>query len=153
MGNVIAFRSATTRDIDVITAIERDCFTDAWSAKAFASSIDNPFCEVIVGETDEEESAIAAYAVMLHMYEQGEIAKVAVAEKYRRQGIALRLVNWLLKIAEHEDVENVFLDVRQSNTAAQALYEKAGFESYATAEAFYKMPVEAAVKMRRDINR
>lgn len=160
MEHDISFRSATEADIDDIVAIENDCFTDAWSAESFRSSLANPFCEVIVGvchgdgysDTDDELSNIVAYAVMMHIYEQGEIAKVAVAKSYRRQGIALRLVGWLLKIAEHEDVENVFLDVRQSNEAARALYEKAGFTPYATAEAFYKSPVETAIKMKYDVS-
>ena len=158
MVNDISFRNAVDADIEDIVAIENECFTDAWSAESFRSSLANPFCEVIVcqrdgySDTDGEFSRIVAHAVMMHMYEQGEIAKVAVARDFRRQGIASRLVDWLLKIAEHEDVENVFLDVRQSNTAARALYEKAGFTPYATAEAFYKSPVEAAVKMIYSIN-
>lgn len=147
----ISFRSAGESDINAITAIENDCFTDAWSKEAFKSSLANPFCEVIVAETYEDKM-IVAYAVTMHMYEQGELAKVAVARQYHRQGIALRLVRWLLRIAEHEGVERVFLDVRQSNTAARALYEKAGFKSYAVTEDFYKSPVEPAIKMKKELH-
>ncbi len=148
---MITFRNATTKDIDDIVALEHDCFPDPWSATSFKSSLDNPFCEVIVAETQEETTIIVAYAVMLHMYEQGEIAKVAVAPAYHRQGIATEIVNWLIKIANHEDVETIFLDVRESNEAARKLYERVGFVQYDTTEGFYKNPPEASVKMRYDI--
>ena len=148
---MITFRNATTKDIDDIVALEHDCFPDPWSAKSFASSLDNPFCEVIVAVMQVKKPIIVAYAVMLHMYEQGEIAKVAVAPAYHRQGIATEIVNWLIKIAEHEDVETIFLDVRESNKAARKLYERVGFVQFDTTEGFYTNPPEASVKMRYDI--
>jgi ribosomal-protein-alanine N-acetyltransferase len=43
----------------------------------------------------------------------------------------------------------VFLEVRESNSAARTLYEKAGFEATGLRKSYYANPVEDAVLYRR----
>ena len=148
----VNYRLATPLDIPAIVALEEESFTDAWSHDSFESSLTNPFCEIIIGEMlTDTGNTIVAYAVMMCMYEQGDLAKIAVDANYRHRGIATELIAHLIKRATYKGVERIFLDVRASNTPAINLYIRVGFIRTGNAASFYKSPVEDSVKMRYDI--
>jgi ribosomal protein S18 acetylase RimI-like enzyme/glycosyltransferase involved in cell wall biosynthesis len=71
-----------------------------------------------------------------------EILNVAVDPAFRRQGIATTLINSV-------DASDVFLEVRESNTAAIATYESLGFVEVGRRSDYYDDPVENAIVMRR----
>ena len=144
----ITFQNATKEDIAKIVQIEKQCFGDAWSEDAFNSCLISPFYEMVVALLQDE---IIAYGVMKCMYEDGELVRIAVSPLHRRKGVGKKLLMWLLKIAGHNGVENVFLDVRESNRDAVLLYEKIGFTSYEITKDFYSDPKESSIKMRKNI--
>ncbi len=120
---------------------------EGWSAESFRSEA-------------EKENGIVLYAVdsgkviaLLSGYYavgEGDITGVAVDEKYRRQGIALRLIERFTALLP-EDTENIYLEVRESNTPAQALYRKCGFEKLAVRRNFYDSPCENAIVMEKKL--
>ena len=59
--------------------------------------------------------------------DEGYITNVAVRPDARRHGIARRLLQELQKVAEKQGLSFITLEVRVSNAAAIALYEKAGY--------------------------
>jgi ribosomal-protein-alanine N-acetyltransferase len=72
-----------------------------------------------------------------------EILNLAVSPKFRHRGIATALVRHeLQRRAIH------YLEVRESNVAAQALYRKLGFEEVGRRPEYYDSPVETAIVMR-----
>ena len=72
-----------------------------------------------------------------------EILNVAVANRYRRQGIGTALLqNELGRRAV------CFLEVRESNGAALALYRKLGFVEVGRRPQYYDAPVETAIVMK-----
>ena len=73
---------------------------------------------------------------------EAEVLNVAVDPARRNRGIATALLQTL------EEPE-VFLEVRESNTRAQALYRKLGFEVVGRRPDYYDDPVESAFVMRR----
>ncbi|KAG8367151.1 hypothetical protein BUALT_Bualt16G0042800 [Buddleja alternifolia] len=58
----------------------------------------------------------------------GYISNVCVAKSARRQGIATNLLQYAIMSAKPQGVEHVFVHVDRNNKAAQALYQKMGFE-------------------------
>ena len=71
-----------------------------------------------------------------------EILNLAVDPCCRRCGVASALLqNELRKPGTH------FLEVRESNTAAQALYRKFGFEEVGRRAQYYELPAETAIVM------
>ena len=73
--------------------------------------------------------------------EEAEILNLAVDPAYRRRGAAGRL------IAEMPHPE-IFLEVRESNQGARALYRQAGFREVGRRPAYYQDPAETAIVMR-----
>jgi ribosomal-protein-alanine N-acetyltransferase len=74
-----------------------------------------------------------------------EILNLAVDAAYRRSGVARRLLARELERSS----QTWFLEVRESNLAAQALYATFGFVPSGTRRDYYENPRENAITMRR----
>lgn len=80
-----------------------------------------------------------------------ELENVVVSSASRRRGIGRRLLKALLDAARQTDSASVYLEVRQSNAAARALYEQAGFVLSGRRKSYYKDPQEDAILYRLDL--
>jgi ribosomal protein S18 acetylase RimI-like enzyme len=67
-------------------------------------------------------------------YHTAGISTVVVNPRYRRRGIAMKLVESALKIAKETNIEIVKIDVEAKNTPAVKLYTEAGFKQYGRLE-------------------
>ncbi len=82
---------------------------------------------------------------------EAEILKIAVRPSHRRQGLGLALLGHVLSWLGGQGAVCCFLEVRQSNHAARALYQKAGFQVVGARRNYYRQPSEDALLLRRDI--
>ena len=69
--------------------------------------------------------------------DQADIESVFVSEKCRKKGIASALVSFLLGYLKERGVAKIFLEVRQGNIPALALYEKFNFKTINIRERYY----------------
>ena len=67
-----------------------------------------------------------------------EILSFAVDPAWRRSGVAARLLEDYLGSMQREKVRRVMLEVRESNTAARALYRSGGFEVEGSRREYYR---------------
>ena len=72
-----------------------------------------------------------------------EILNLAVDGEHRRSGVANELLRAAVGVQQ-----TWFLEVRESNRAAIAFYQAAGFEPSGRREKYYHDPAEAAIVMR-----
>ena len=94
----------------------------------------------------------AAYsAVMTVDAGESTLENMAVAKPWQRQGIGRRLLSAGLLWCRAHASETVFLEVRESNRAAIALYERAGFSSVGNRPGYYREPSEDGVQMRKSL--
>jgi [ribosomal protein S18]-alanine N-acetyltransferase len=96
----------------------------------------------------EEEGKVRGFVVGRDLGEEWEIENVAVAGPARRRGLGTRLVGELLDLARERGARSVYLEVRQSNQAARALYEKWAFSESGRRKAYYHDPEEDALVYR-----
>jgi ribosomal-protein-alanine acetyltransferase len=75
-----------------------------------------------------------------------EILNIAVAREYRRRGVARQLLRYALA----QTRSTWFLEVRESNFRAIALYESVGFQRCGVRAAYYRAPLEPAIVMKID---
>jgi ribosomal-protein-alanine acetyltransferase len=80
-----------------------------------------------------------------HAADEGEILNLAVSASSRRQGQGHALVDQLLNGFREHSVVRVFLEVRESNSAAIAFYKKLGFCLSGRRVSYYRDPVETAL--------
>jgi ribosomal-protein-alanine N-acetyltransferase len=144
---VVQVRRGEERDLAAIHAIECASFADPWALEGFRDMLDHPRArlDVAVDETD----AILGYAVAWFVADESEIANLAVAPDARRRGVGAMLLDHVLGVAVSARTQSVFLEVRESNAAAQQLYVGRQFVVAGRRKAYYRKPVEDALIMRR----
>ncbi|MEE0064153.1 MAG: ribosomal protein S18-alanine N-acetyltransferase, partial [Acutalibacteraceae bacterium] len=81
------------------------------------------------------------------------ITNVAVSEKFRRRGIAEKLLEEAERGAIKRGCVLITLEVRASNDPAKALYKKRGFKEVGTRKNFYSDPREDAEIMTKFFDR
>ena len=90
-------------------------------------------------------AALSGFLVARHMPPEWELENIVVAPAVRRIGIGKQLMDALLFQAQETNSDAIFLEVRESNTAARHLYEKLGFRENGRRKAYYSNPTEDAV--------
>ena len=135
-------RPMTEDDTFAVELIEQVIFSLPWSQKSFADACRNQDNVYLVCEAD---GVIAGYCG------EGNITNMAVSPDYRRCGIAQRLMQSMENYGDDKNVTSYFLEVRQSNLPAIALYEKMGYKNIGIRKKFYEKPVEDAVIMSKNI--
>jgi ribosomal-protein-alanine N-acetyltransferase len=94
---------------------------------------------------------VLGYVVAWFVVDEAEIANLAVSDQARRAGIGARLLDHAVGAAEQRQCRVVFLEVRESNAAARALYASRGFEVAGRRSKYYRKPVEDALVLRRGL--
>ncbi len=140
----MTIKSMTVDDIAQVAEIERQIFSIPWSEKAFRDSMESDNTIYIVAK---ENDNVAGYAGMYLSFEEGNITNVAVNPLSRRKGIGEKIVRDILNRAYEKGVRDVFLEVRETNSVAIALYEKIGFKEEGIRKNFYDKPRENALIM------
>ena len=69
--------------------------------------------------------------------DEAHLLNLSVAKSYQKQGLGRFLLEHMLQIAKDHQAANMFLEVRQSNLSAIALYENIGFNEMAIRRAYY----------------
>lgn len=133
------------KDLQKVLEIEKELFSEPWSAKMFVEKIINHKAFVL-RKSDEQE--IIGYICGWKINNEFEITNVGVQKKFQRQGFAEILVKYLIKKVKAENYKTFILEVRENNFAAQKLYEKLGFEIIGIREEYYHNPKENAVVMQ-----
>ena len=129
-------------------AIEQSVFADPWSTQDFRDCLSSDAL-FHVAETADGAS-VAGYVVALDAADEGEILNLAVAPAGRRRGLGRALVRDILAALSNRGVRHVYLEVRESNTPARALYAAHGFQEVGRRQQYYRRPVEDAIVLRRD---
>lgn len=141
-------RQMQAGDLEQVAALEAQNFSRPWSKEAFADALEKDYYQYLVA-VDEEGQHIFGMCGLIRTLEEGGITNVVVRDDARNQGIGYRMLTELMRRAEKEGVREYTLEVRKSNAPAIALYRKLGFVEEGIRPAFYDMPVEDAVIMRK----
>jgi ribosomal-protein-alanine N-acetyltransferase len=98
-----------------------------------------------VVEVEDETAKALAFLVAHQIDAEWELENIVVAESARLRGVGARLLNELLAYARAARGRAVFLEVRESNHRARALYRKAGFAETGSRKNYYVNPPEDAI--------
>ncbi|MEE9442266.1 MAG: ribosomal protein S18-alanine N-acetyltransferase [candidate division Zixibacteria bacterium] len=135
-------------DLPEILRLERELFSDPWPELAFIEDIESNFSYPFVAHIDNE---IIGYAILWIGVEEGHLTNIAVDKKYQRKSVAKKLLSFILRFAWENELKQIFLEVRPSNTAAVTLYESYGFKNLAIQRSYYNNPSEDCLMMKKDL--
>jgi len=83
------------------------------------------------------QNKVIAYGVMSCILDESHILNLCVSPEYQKQGLGRKMLYWLLDQARYKQSHTVFLEVRESNHAAQYLYEDIGFNRLGNRREYY----------------
>jgi ribosomal-protein-alanine N-acetyltransferase len=141
---------AHVSDLPGITAIENMAFSDPWSPRAFYDAIENPLFYFACARAASDQ--ILGYVVAWFVAGEGEISNIAVDPKAWGGGVGRALLNSALEEGRERSAGAVYLEVRESNARARALYDSTGFEEVGRRKGYYRRPVEDAIMLRRTMD-
>lgn len=130
-----------------VAEIEKLCFFEPWSVE----SLQILTRDGGIGFVVLVDGVVSAYGGMLCVLDEGQITNIATHPDFRRRGLGRAVVNALAEYAQKNGITGIFLEVRESNSAARSLYAECGFEEIGSRKRFYRAPVEDAVLMRLSI--
>jgi [ribosomal protein S18]-alanine N-acetyltransferase len=141
-----AVRRLAYSDLPAVIAIERRSFPTPWSLAMFVLELSKPTGICLAAE--EEGGELLGYLVCSRYDQVWHLMNVAVAPERRRAGVASGLIGRLLE--EAGGVLPFTLEVRVSNRAAIAMYERLGFRSAGVRPRYYQDNGEDALIMWLD---
>jgi ribosomal-protein-alanine acetyltransferase len=117
-----------------------------WTEDAIRSSLRSDQTLAFVSERDEE---IQGCIFGTRVADEAEILNLAVKLPHRRKGIARALVLHILSEWQRQNVQRVFLEVRESNSGAICFYAGLGFQQVGRRKKYYAEPEEDALILQR----
>lgn len=135
-------------DLVEILRIEKESFSDPWTRESFLEDINKDFTYPAVAREDGE---LVAYTCLWKIEDELQIANIAVDKEHRCQGIAQKLMEWIMEQGLKQKCKSVTLDVRVTNSVALTLYRKLGFERIGRRKNYYRFPVEDAIIMEKKL--
>ena len=152
MANV---RLAKPEDIPLMMAIaERSDAAAHWSESRYReifTSTSPRRMTWIVEDPSGSESApgeakvVHGFLVARHSAKDWEIENIVVSPDAQRMGHGSRLLSEFMGVARNEGSESIFLEVRDSNSAARAFYLRHGFKDTGRRKMYYRAPEEDAI--------
>ena len=127
-------RTWEEKDIPQIADIENSSFADPWTEGMLKDTLRFPVYHTFLAEEGGQE---CGYGCLILLFEDAELANIAVAPTHRGKGIGKLLLEKMHDYAKTFGAERMLLEVRVSNQSAIGLYEKYGYEKYGLRENYY----------------
>ncbi len=142
----VVIRRMTPADVPAVSQIDRMSFSLPWPEHSFQYEVsENRVSRCWVAESDDKR--IAAMIVSWIIVDEMHIATIATHPEFRRQGIGERILRQALVDGRQSGARMAFLEVREANEAAQAMYRKFGFHATGRRPRYYRDNGEDAILM------
>ena len=128
--------------ISQLIKLERNCFSNPWSYKAFDESFKNTNYSFFAAIN--YDNIVIGYIGLYKIIDQGYITNIAVDKHFRNIGVASKLLKSTITYAKNNNIKFLSLEVRASNTSAINLYRKFNFSLVGLRKNFYTNPNENA---------
>jgi ribosomal-protein-alanine N-acetyltransferase len=120
-------------DLAEVSAVENAIYTHPWTRGNFADSIRAGYA----CRTWRLDGALAGYFVLMAAAGEAHLLNLSVAAGHQRSGHGKALLGEAVALARSLGARHLFLEVRPSNRAAQALYVRYGFRKVAVRRGYY----------------
>lgn len=133
-------------DLPQVHAMEDQFYGTPWSASSFSHELGNRDAILKVAVCYEQ---VIGYICIRSLLDVTHLLKLTVLPRFRRRGIGRALLGGALHALRERrlDIRELTLEVRESNSAAIALYKQAGFKETGRRTGYYRRPNEDAIIM------
>ena len=145
--NNVIIREMCADDITFVAENEKKNFSTPWREADLTKALDHPTELFYVATLNAKR---VGYIGLMLSLDSADILNVCVVDEYRGRGVATKILSFVLDQLSDRGIDKVFLEVRQSNLPARALYEKFGFVYLNKRKNYYKEPIEDAWVMVKE---
>lgn len=139
----------TLQDIDFVINIQNDDNLHIISKNSLINDLNNENYSYFILKSEDE---ICGFIGTSRSFDTMDILSIVIAKKYRKNGLASTLLEYIFKLAKKNNIEKIFLEVRKSNIPAQNLYLKLGFSHINTRKKYYPDNFEDAYIFLKEIH-
>jgi ribosomal-protein-alanine N-acetyltransferase len=120
-------------DLDEVLAIENVIYTHPWTRGNFGDSLRAGYdCR-----SWRLEGELIGYFILMVAAGEAHLLNLSIAARHQRSGHGSTLLREALELARRRGARSLFLEVRPSNAAAQALYARFGFQRVGVRRGYY----------------
>jgi len=138
----------TATDVAVVEGIEQQ-FPSPWTKTQISVELERNSGISLVAEKDED--VLIGWCCGMLLPPETELLKIAVSRDSQRLGVAASLLRCFLQIVEAAGVEQIFLELRASNTPALELYQHFGWQAQGIRKKYYTNPADDAILLLRNL--
>ncbi len=133
------------RHLKSVVSIEQKIFPSPWSMSLYLSELALPATRAYYVATADGE--VVGYAGLMVAVGEGHVTTIGVRPDWHRRGIGRKLLLKLALEARQRGAKDLTLEVRMTNTGAQALYHEFGFVPAGIRKNYYAEVNEDAIVM------
>jgi ribosomal-protein-alanine N-acetyltransferase len=144
---LIVFEPMLESDLDAVQAVESQAYAHPWSRRHFHDSLKAGYpamlllSEALPGEVPHPPRAdgrvLLGYLVAMPGVDEVHLLNITVATAHQRQGWARFMLDALALWSRGQGAQWVWLEARESNAPARALYERCGFAQVGVRKGYY----------------
>lgn len=153
LGCVIA--PLSEHDLLEACEIEEATGLSQWGWDAYRAELFKPEAVMLAARRDAPDPQtgrrLIGFAAARVNADELHINNIGVRTESRRRGVGAALLGACLEIGAQRGARAAVLEVRASNRAARALYERLGFAVVGERRKYYRGPVEDALVMTREL--
>lgn len=142
----VTFVLMTEAELDAVSELEKRAYAHPWSRRHFQDSLSAAYPVVLLlGEARPGEAALPGhegrvllgYLVAMRGVDEVHLLNITVSPDHRRQGWARLLLDALVFWSRGQGAQCLWLEVREGNAPARALYRAYGFSEVGLRKAYY----------------
>lgn len=155
MEGLIRIRPLTAADLDAVLEIQSSApEASQWRRDEYSRMISTELAasSALFLWGGENAGQLVAFLITRQISEEVEILNLAVAPAARRRGMGSQLLRHALAAAKRDGARRAFLEVRESNQAAVAFYQRFGFSGAGRRKQYYRDPPEDALILRTNLD-
>ncbi|MCX7170919.1 MAG: ribosomal protein S18-alanine N-acetyltransferase [Proteobacteria bacterium] len=136
-------------DIDAVLAVERSIYAFPWTRGNFDDSLASGYSAWLM----HDGANMLGYAVMMLVLDEAHLLNISIVPEQQRIGMGGMLLQHLLDVAVGRGALRMLLEVRPSNVAGRAFYDRHGFVRIGERPDYYPAQVgrEAALVLERTL--
>lgn len=123
----------TEADIDAVAELEADLQAFPWTRGNFADALASGYEACVL----RQDGKVVGFCFVMLAPDVAHLLVIGVSRAQHRRGLGSLLMGWCEQVAREQELPAVMLEVRPSNVAALAFYEKIGFERIGVRRGYY----------------
>ena len=120
-------------DLVAVTQIEKLVQSHPWTQKQFEESIASYQSTVI-----EVQGAVVGFCILQPVLDEANLLLMAIHPSQQGKGLGYQLLDQSIAMLKNDPIQ-IFLEVRESNQVAIALYQKADFHQIDVRKNYYPL--------------